>query len=86
VGAATPATNPPSPAATAAAPAATPVKPPVPPPEVAEKPLPQPLEGMKRLMDSFQETDLGKVINRWMKSPPPDQGPRRSEPSPTQTR
>ena len=73
------ATPPPPPAATAHT--AKSAKPPVPLPEVAEKPLPQPPEAMKRLVDSIPQTDLGKMINRWMRTEPA----RPTAPSSTQT-
>jgi hypothetical protein len=58
-------------------------------PEVATKPLPEPLERMKRLIEYLPEVKMGKALIRWVRSqPPPDPAPAASvaEPRPPQSR
>jgi hypothetical protein len=51
-------------------------------PEVAVKPLPQPLQTLKRWVEYVPEVRVGKAILRWVRSqPPPD-----AEPPPPESR
>jgi hypothetical protein len=73
----------------AAAPVRIPSRPVGPMPEVAVKPLPAPLETLKRLVDYVPEVKVGKMIVRWIKAQPrPDEQPPPAPPqrSPQQAR
>ncbi|HEU4367018.1 MAG TPA: hypothetical protein VFV05_02185 [Methylomirabilota bacterium] len=68
-------------------PAATPAKRPVSIPDPIEKPLPEPLETVKRALESLSEARPAKTITRWLKlQPPPDPGPRLPAPAAPQSR
>jgi hypothetical protein len=50
-------------------------------PEVQEKPLPQPLESIRKLAESIPESEVSKAFVRWMRSQPPaEPDPPRAEP------
>jgi hypothetical protein len=56
-------------------------------PEVAAKPLPQPLETLKRWAEYVPEVRMGKAIIRWVQSQPPAEAqPPQPEPRSTQSR
>jgi hypothetical protein len=56
-------------------------------PEVATKPLPQPIETVKRLIEHLPEVKMGKALIRWVTSQPPADSPAAvPEPRQPQTR
>jgi hypothetical protein len=48
----------------------------MPPPEVAVKPLPEPIETLKQLVDSIPNGKVGRTILRWMKPDRESETPR----------